>query len=107
MHRKSDEDDQVDWYVARKLEGTMILEVAYYLKDTITQDAITAADFRQRVFEVSQVNPNFTKHIVQVDWQKLRTIVRRMHKKYTAEENHEIYNNFISLARRHVRNTYI
>ena len=74
------------------------------MKDIITNEKITVAEFRDVVFQLLQINPAFTKKIEEMNWQELRTMVRSMHKKYKNEESHETYNNYINLARQHFRN---
>ena len=65
---------------------------------------ITVTEFRDAVFQISQINPAFTRKIEQMNWQELRTMVRSMHKKYKNEESHEGYNSYINLTRQHFRN---
>ena len=96
--------DEIEWYVARKHDSDLALEVFFCMKDIITNENITVAEFRDAVFQISQINPAFTKKIEEMNWQELRTMVRSMHKKYKNEESHETYNNYINLARQHFRN---
>ena len=74
------------------------------MKDIITNEKITVAEFRDVVFQLSQINPAFTKKIEEMNWQELRTMVRSVQKKYKNGESHEGYNNYINLARQHFRN---
>lgn len=74
------------------------------MKGIVTNKTITVREFRDPVFQISQINPVFTKKIESKNWQELQTMARSMHKKYQIEENHNIYNVYINLAREYFRN---
>ena len=74
------------------------------MKGIVTNKTITVREFRDPVSQISQINPVFTKKIESKNWQELQTMARSMHKKYQIEENHNIYNVYINLAREYFRN---
>ena len=93
-----------DQYVAEKLKRTLMHAAGFCMKDTIIQDLITATDFQQNIFQISQVNPNFTKQVEKMDWKQFRVVVRVMHKKYLNEDDHRSYDGLVKLSRKHFTN---
>ena len=74
------------------------------MKDIFTNKSTTVTEVRDAVFQISQINPAFSRKIEQKNWQELCTMVRSMHEKYQNEESHEGYNNYINFAREHFTN---
>lgn len=94
-----------DWYIARKHERTYILEVICIIRDLIeAKVAIKREDMTQRILGIQSIHLLFVKRAANEDWQKLRTIVRNMQKKYNNESDDDIgYKEFIEAARLHWR----
>ena len=49
-------------------DSDLALEVVFCMKDIITNEKITVAEFRDAVFQLSQINPAFTKKIEEMNW---------------------------------------
>ena len=60
----------------------------------------------QRILAKQSLHPLFVERVASEDWQKLRTIVCNMQKKYNNEsDDHIRYKEFIEAARLHCRTT--
>ena len=98
-----------DWYIARKHYRTYILEVVYVINDLLQDNVvIKKEDVEQRILSIQQINPIFVKRVASEKYQKLRTVVRNMQKKFMAGKDENIgHADFLNAAKMHCRNTLI
>ena len=98
----SEKFDENDWYKARLHSKFCILALVYigHLFITNSEHPPRKMDIWPSIERVRWENPRFLEKsgLGQVDWNKIKDVLKNMWRKYKNEENHDLYESFLEQA---------